>query len=50
MFPPIDDTIFQQNPEFGKLYTKLTHIILNPDGSTKHDPAAEERAAVKEVR
>ncbi|CAM1509276.1 Fc.00g030150.m01.CDS01 [Cosmosporella sp. VM-42] len=48
MFPPVDDAILQQNPDFANLYGKLTNLILNPDGSTKEDPAAKERAAVGE--
>ncbi|KAF7554191.1 hypothetical protein G7046_g6881 [Stylonectria norvegica] len=48
MFPPIDDTVLQNNPDFANLYAKLTNVILNPDGSTNEDPAAKERAAVSE--
>lgn len=49
MFPPIDDSIIQQNPDFANLYNKLTNVILNPDGSTKEDPGAKQRAAIREV-
>lgn len=49
-FPPVDDAVLQNNPDFSNLYNKLTNVILNPDGSTKEDPAAKERAAVREVR
>lgn len=50
MFPPVDDTALQNNPDFANLYKKLTHVVLNPDGSTKNDPAAKEREAVRQVR
>ena len=49
MFPPVDDTVLRNNPDFAALYSTLTTAILNPDGSTKDDPAAEERRAVREV-
>lgn len=48
-FPPVDDAVLQNNPDFSNLYNKLTNVILNPDGSTKEDPAAKERAIVREV-
>jgi len=50
MFPPVEDGVFQHNPEFAALYKTLTTAILNPDGSTKNDPAVKERKAVREVR
>ena len=50
MFPPVEGSVLQQNPDFANLYNKLTKVILNPDGSTKEDPAAKQRAAVREVR
>ncbi|PHH91624.1 hypothetical protein CDD83_10968 [Cordyceps sp. RAO-2017] len=48
MLPPVDDEVLRDNPDFAKLYTTLTTAILNPDGSTRHDPAAEDRAAMRE--
>ncbi|KAF5007323.1 hypothetical protein FDECE_6333 [Fusarium decemcellulare] len=48
MFPPVEDSVLKNNPDFANLYNKLTNVILNPDGSTKEDPAAKERAAVRE--
>ncbi|KAF4981797.1 hypothetical protein FZEAL_2470 [Fusarium zealandicum] len=48
MFPPVDSSVLQNNPDFENLYKKLTNVVLNPDGSTKEDPAAKERAAVRE--
>lgn len=48
-FPPIDEAVLLNNPDFANVYKKLTHVLLNPDGSTKEDPAARERAAVREV-
>lgn len=50
MLPPIEDAILQNNPEFSALYTTLTSVVLNPDGSTKNDPAAKDRKAVRDVR
>lgn len=50
MLPPVEDSVLQSNPDFAVLYTTLTTAILNPDGSTKNDPAAKERKAVREVR
>jgi hypothetical protein len=49
MFPPVEEVVLQRNPEFASLYNILTTSILNPDGSTKNDPAAKERDAVKTV-
>lgn len=49
MFPPVDDSVLKANPDFALLYGKLTNVVLNPDGSTKEDPAAKERKRVKEV-
>lgn len=49
MLPPVDEAILQSNPEFAILYNKLTKVVLNPDGTTKDDPAARERKRVKEV-
>ena len=49
MFPPIDDAVLKNNPDFAALYNTLTTAILNPNGSTKHDASAKERDAVREV-
>ena len=49
MFPPVDDAVFQNNPEFATLYNTLTTAILNPNGSTKNDPSAKDREVVREV-
>ncbi|KAG5659429.1 hypothetical protein KAF25_000631 [Fusarium avenaceum] len=48
MFPPVEYSILQNNPDFTNLYNKLTNVVLNPDGSTKNDPRAKERATVRE--
>ncbi|KAI1343651.1 hypothetical protein F5Y15DRAFT_426248 [Xylariaceae sp. FL0016] len=48
MLPPADVAVFQNNPKFEALYKTLTTSILNPDGSTKNDPGAKKRDAVKE--
>ncbi|KAL7785150.1 hypothetical protein V8C37DRAFT_394716 [Trichoderma ceciliae] len=47
MFPPVEQKILQSNPEFAKLYRIITTAILNPDGSTKEDAEAKDRAAVQ---
>ncbi|KAH8687341.1 hypothetical protein BGZ60DRAFT_465706 [Tricladium varicosporioides] len=46
MLPPIDDSILQCNPKFAALHATLVNNILNPNGSTKHDPAQRERDVV----
>lgn len=50
MLPPIKESVLNDNPDFANLYKKLTTTVLNSDGSTKNDPAANEQAAVHEVR
>jgi hypothetical protein len=49
MLPPIDSAVLQNNPDFATLYKTLTIAVLNPNGSTKNDPAAKKREAVREV-
>jgi hypothetical protein len=49
MLPPVDKAVLQNNPQFAALYNTLTTVILNPDGSTKHDPASKEREATRKV-
>ncbi|KAI0191329.1 hypothetical protein F4808DRAFT_396233 [Astrocystis sublimbata] len=48
MLPPVDDSVLKNNPRFQQLYHTLTTAVLNPDGSTKIDPAAEKRDAVSQ--
>ncbi|KAK3304945.1 uncharacterized protein B0T15DRAFT_437712 [Chaetomium strumarium] len=48
MLPPVDESVLQANPEFATLYSKLTIDILNPDGSTRKGPGADERRSVTE--
>ncbi|KAF5002258.1 hypothetical protein FGRMN_475 [Fusarium graminum] len=48
MFLPVEDSVLQNNQDFANLYNKLTNVVLNPDGSTKNDPRAKERATVRE--
>ncbi|KAI1112965.1 hypothetical protein F5Y14DRAFT_237714 [Nemania sp. NC0429] len=48
MLLPIDDSVLQSNPRFEKLYNTITTSILNPDGSTKIDPCAKQRDAVRQ--
>lgn len=47
MFPPLEQKMLQSNPDFAKLYRVITTAILNPDGSTKEDAEAKDRAAVQ---
>ncbi|KAJ6441720.1 PAK-box/P21-Rho-binding protein [Purpureocillium lavendulum] len=47
MLPPVDDQVLRDNPEFARLYAKLTNVVLNPDGTTRHDQAEKKRAAVR---
>ncbi len=49
MLPPIEELVLQNNPEFTALYNTLATVVLNPNGSTKNDPASKERDAVREV-
>ena len=51
MFPPVEESVLQSNPQFAALYGTLTSAILNSDGTTKHDQsrAARERDAVRKV-
>ncbi|KAK7949316.1 uncharacterized protein PG986_010202 [Apiospora aurea] len=48
MLPPVDESVLTDNPDFEKLYKSLSADILSPDGSTKKDPAAEQRDAVRQ--
>ncbi|RBR10652.1 uncharacterized protein FIESC28_09358 [Fusarium coffeatum] len=48
MFPPVEESVLQNNSDFANLYKKLTNVVLNPDGSTQNDPRAKERASVRE--
>ncbi|KUI73614.1 hypothetical protein VM1G_09211 [Cytospora mali] len=49
MFPLVEDSVLQNNPQFAALYGTLTSAILNPDGTTKDDQsrAVRERDAVR---
>jgi hypothetical protein len=49
MFPPVDDAVLRNNPDFAILYNKLTNVALNPDGSSRTTSASRERAAVQKV-
>lgn len=49
MLPPVEEAVLQSNPEFAALYSTLSTVILNPDGTTKNDPSAKERQAVRKV-
>lgn len=49
MFPPVEDTVLKNNPDFAALHKTLTTMVLSPNGATKNDPVAKERAAVQLV-
>lgn len=49
MLPPVNDTVLRDNPEFASLYRSLTGDILHQNGSTKNDPTAKQRNAVRQV-
>ncbi|KAI1820904.1 hypothetical protein F4861DRAFT_34611 [Xylaria intraflava] len=48
MPPFVDDSVLTKNPGFEKLYNNLTTSILNADASTKIDPSADRRDAVRQ--
>ncbi|CAK7262602.1 hypothetical protein SEPCBS57363_000150 [Sporothrix epigloea] len=48
MIPPVEEAVLRNNPDFAKLYATLTTVVLNPDGSTKTDAGAKERAGIRE--
>ncbi|KAL3960456.1 hypothetical protein ACCO45_005573 [Purpureocillium lilacinum] len=47
MLPPLDDQVLRDNPEFARLYSTLTNVVLNLDGTTKHDQEEKKRTAVR---
>lgn len=49
MLPPLDDQVLRDNPEFARLYSTLTNVVLNLDGTTKHDQEEKKRTAVRKV-
>lgn len=49
MLPPVEESVLKNNPQFATLYNTLASAVLNPNCSTKNDPARKEREAVKEV-
>lgn len=49
MLPPIDEEVLRDNPDFERVYRKVTGALLNPDGSTKDDASAKKREAVRQV-
>lgn len=49
MFPPIDDHVLENNPDFAKLYKTLTTSVLNPDGTSKRSKDAKENASIRQV-
>ena len=49
MFPPVEASVLENNPDFASLYKNLTSSVLNADGTTRADPASKARDAVREV-
>ena len=49
MFPPVEPSVLENNPDFASLYKNLTTTVLNPDGTTRADPGSKARNAVREV-
>src|SRR2546430_3044324 len=37
MFPPIDPSVLNGNPQFDKLYSYLTTVALNPSGASRSE-------------
>ncbi|RYP55758.1 hypothetical protein DL770_010884 [Monosporascus sp. CRB-9-2] len=48
MLPPVDLAILKNNPDFERVYRKVTGVLLNPDGSTRNDALAKKREAIRE--
>ncbi|KAL2112587.1 hypothetical protein VUR80DRAFT_7200 [Thermomyces stellatus] len=48
MFPPVEPSVLENNPDFASLHRALTNSILNPDGTTREDPRSKEREAVRD--
>ncbi|RYP74518.1 hypothetical protein DL771_002992 [Monosporascus sp. 5C6A] len=48
MLPPVDVAVLKNNPDFERVYRKVTGVLLNPDGSTRNDALAKKREAVRE--
>lgn len=49
MLPPLDVTVFEQNPKFKAFYTEFTASKLHPDGSTKDSKREKEIEDVRKV-
>ncbi|KAJ6783624.1 hypothetical protein PWT90_04477 [Aphanocladium album] len=47
MFPPVDDQVLENNPDFARLYKTLTTSILNPDGTSKRSKESKENEAIR---
>ena len=50
MLPPVEEAVLENNVEFANLYKTLSTVMLNRDGSTKIEPSAKQRNAVRTVR
>lgn len=50
MFPPVDDHVLENNPDFARLYKTLITSILNPDGSSRRSKETKENEAVQKVQ
>ncbi|XWX00955.1 hypothetical protein V2A60_008980 [Cordyceps javanica] len=47
MFPPVDDHVLENNPDFARLYKTLTTSILNPDGTSRRSKESKENDVVR---
>ncbi|OAA58879.1 hypothetical protein ISF_06662 [Cordyceps fumosorosea ARSEF 2679] len=50
MFPPVDDHVLENNPDFARLYRTLTTSILNPDGTSRRSKESKENEAIRKRR
>jgi len=49
MFPPVEDAVLRENPQFATLYTNLTINKLDVSGLTKEHASQQEWNVTKEV-
>ncbi|EGX89236.1 hypothetical protein CCM_07488 [Cordyceps militaris CM01] len=50
MFPPVDDRVLDNNPDFARLYKTLTTSILTPDGTSRRSKESKENEAIRQVQ
>lgn len=49
MFPPVEDSVLQSNPQFALLHAQLTTKILNTAGTTRQQTSKKEWSVTREV-